>query len=164
MCRRECITVTLIRVFPRVLMSQCPLPTRSGHNCLSLKGPIGQEAMSEDEYIAAIGARWPSDTVKDAPSVETIQLADEAVRTFPSSAKLWVMRGDLLQLADVQTGYTLEGSERSYRAAIKADPSFIEGYRELAYFLDVVMGKRRKAKRYFDKARRLQSALDRSFP
>lgn len=74
------------------------------------------------------------------------------------------MRGDLLQLANVQTGYALDESERSYRAAIKADPSFIEGYRELAYFLDVVMGKRRKAKRYFDKARRLQSALDRSFP
>lgn len=119
--------------------------------------------MSEDEYIAAIRARWPSDAVRDRPPVETLQLADEAVRTFPSSAKLWVIRGDLLQLSDLETGYALDESERCYRAAIKADPSFIEGYRELGYFLDVVMGKRRKAKRYFDKARRLQSALDRSF-
>lgn len=120
--------------------------------------------MNEDEYIAAIGAQWPSDAVKDEPSIETIRLADEAVEAFPSSAKLWVMRGDLLQLAGVETGYALEESERCYRIAINADPSFIEGYRELAYFLDVVIGKRRKAKRYFDKARRLRSVLDRSFP
>lgn len=119
--------------------------------------------MSEDEFIAAIRARWPSDTASDEPSVATIQLADDAVRAFPSSAKLWVMRGDLLQLADVETGYALLESERSYRIAIKVDPGCIEGYRELAYFLDVVMGKRRKAKRYFDKARRLQSMLDRAF-
>lgn len=119
--------------------------------------------MNEGEYIAAIRARWPSDAARDEPSVETIRLADEAVVAFPSSAKLWVMRGDLLQLADIETGYALEESERCYRAAIKADSSFIEGYRELAYFLDVVMGERRKSKRYFDKARRLQSARERSF-
>lgn len=119
--------------------------------------------MNEDEYIAAIGARWPSDSASNEPSTATIRLADDAVSAFPASAKLWVMRGDLLQLSDVDTGYALVESERSYRTAIKVDPGFIEGYRELAYFLDVVMGKRRKAKRYFDKARRLQSALERSF-
>ncbi len=44
--------------------------------------------MTEDDYISELRARWPRDS--DA-SLETITLADEAVRAFPSSARLWVV-------------------------------------------------------------------------
>lgn len=56
------------------------------------------------------------------------------------------MRGNLLELADLETGHALREPERCYRQAIKLDPFLAEAYEDLAWFLDAVLGKRRKAK------------------
>jgi tetratricopeptide (TPR) repeat protein len=85
-------------------------------------------------------------------------MADAAVREHPRSPKLWVIRGNLLELARLETGYTLNESAFCYRQAIRVDPFFIEAYEDLAFFLDAVMGNRRKAKRFFEKARLLKRA------
>ena len=61
--------------------------------------------MSEDEYISRLRAGWPQDT--DA-SQQVIALADEAVRAFPESAPLLVMRGNLIELGPESCPYPLE--------------------------------------------------------
>jgi len=66
------------------------------------------------------------------------------------------VRGDLLQLADSETGYPLKEVGRCYREAIKANPRYPDAYEELGRFLAATMGNRRKAKRFLDKARRLR--------
>ena len=54
--------------------------------------------MTEDDYISELRSRWPRGHTDDV-SLETIALADEAVHAFPLSARLFIMRGDLIQLA-----------------------------------------------------------------
>ena len=88
--------------------------------------------------------------------MRTIELAGVAVAEHPGSAELWTMRGNLLELANIETGQPLREPERCYRQAIKANPFFVEAYEDLAWFLEAVLGKRRKAKRFYDKARRLK--------
>ena len=51
--------------------------------------------MKESEYIEKLFALWPTE---GETSDEALALADEAVRAHPASAKLWCMRGDLIQL------------------------------------------------------------------
>ncbi|WP_338846240.1 hypothetical protein V8J88_21100 [Massilia sp. W12] len=111
--------------------------------------------MTEADYISEIERRWPS-RCPGEPTRETIHLTKKAVEIFPKSAKLWVMRGNLLQLIDFECDIPLGESEYCYRQAIAADHFFAEAYEEMGYFLDVIMGKPRKAKRFFDKARRLK--------
>lgn len=115
--------------------------------------------MTEAEYISELLKRWPRDHASQEPTRETIDMTQEAVENFPKSAKLWVMRGDLLQLVNFELDVPLNESSKCYRQAIKADPFFAEAYEEMGYFLDVVMANPRKAKRYFDKARRLRKSL-----
>jgi len=76
--------------------------------------------MTEADYIAEITKRWPS-TCSGEPTLETVQLTQEAVENFPHSARLWVMRGDLLQLIDFDYDIPLKESKYCYRQAIAAD-------------------------------------------
>lgn len=114
--------------------------------------------MTEVEYIVELRKRWPRGPSSQEPTPETIQISLDAVQKHPQSAKLWVMRGDLLQLLMFDCEIPLNESARCYRQAIKADPLFIEAYEEMGYFLDAVMANPRKAKQFFDKARRLKKA------
>lgn len=114
--------------------------------------------MNEDEYLNAIRGCWPSQEPSIEGEKEALRLLDEALSQFPSSSKLWVMRGDLLQLAGADTSQSLSECEHCYREAVRADRRNPEAYEGLAWFLDAVMGKPRKAKQYFEKARRLGKA------
>jgi len=112
--------------------------------------------MSETEFLDEIRRRWPRAVSSDEPTPATVALANEAVESFPTSARLWTMRGDLLQLADSDPRYDLGEVERCYRKAIKADPRYAPAYDELGRFLAHVMDNRRKAKRFLERARRLR--------
>jgi len=112
--------------------------------------------MTENEFLEELKRRWPRDHANPEPTSATIELADAAVRAWPSSARLWTVRGDLLQLADSGTGYPLKEVGHCYREAIKADPRYAEAYEELGRFLAAMMDNRRKATRFLDKARRLR--------
>ncbi|RBP44836.1 tetratricopeptide repeat protein [Arenicella xantha] len=114
--------------------------------------------MEEAEYIAELKRRWPRDHTSVEPSPETMDLTLKALRDYPQSEKLWIMRGDLLQLVDFDDGTDLNESEKCYRKAIGINPRSSEAYLELAHFLDSVMNKPRKAKQYFEKARRAKNA------
>jgi tetratricopeptide (TPR) repeat protein len=112
--------------------------------------------MSEQDFIAAIKARWPVKAVEATQSKELLALVDEATKSHENSAVLWTMRGDLLQL--LESDYPLKESEQCYRRAIKADPRYAEAYEEMGRFLEFVMSKPRKAKRFLEKASRLRNA------
>ncbi len=107
--------------------------------------------MTEEEYFELIKSHWPSRNELE-PTPETIALCDKSVTEFPNSARLWVMRGDLIQLMNFEDDlHPLSEIEHSYRMAITADPTDAEAYTELGIFLDL-MSKPRKAKQYFRKA------------
>jgi hypothetical protein len=114
--------------------------------------------MEEPAYLAELERRWPRDHQSAEPTESTIALVEAGVREHPHSAQLWRMRGSLLQLASFETGYPLKESEASYRRAIKEDPRDPKSYEDLAWFLDAVMCKRRKSKRFYEKARLLRRA------
>jgi Tfp pilus assembly protein PilF len=107
--------------------------------------------MTEQDYIELIRSRWPSNYEAE-PTPGAIAICELAVAEFPSSAKLWLMRGDLIQLAGYEGAPPLSDAEQSYRQAIAVSPRCSEAYEALANFFDAVMAKPRKARQYFRKA------------
>ena len=120
---------------------------------LSTLGHI--RAMTEDDYISDLRARWPHDDASDA-SLETIAVADEAVRAFPLSARLWEMRGCLIQLGPESLPHPLEESLRSFQRAVEIDPQFADAWDEIGHYYDVVLDDEKTAQEYFDKAKSLR--------
>jgi Tfp pilus assembly protein PilF len=124
-------------------------------------GDARRHSMTEEEYVTLLEGRWPSFGGLE-PTRETMDFCERAVSDFPSSAKLWIIRGDFIQLADHQDAPPLSEAERSYRQAIHADPRCAEAYAELGHFLDAVMAKPKKAKQYFHKAWLLRTSRSRA--
>lgn len=110
--------------------------------------------MTEDDYISSLRARWPQGS--DA-SLETIALADEAIRAFPNSARLWIMRGNLIQLGPESCRHALEESLASYQRAVEIDPQFADAWDEIGHYYDVVLGEEKTAQEYFEKAKGVRS-------
>lgn len=78
--------------------------------------------MTEDDYISRLRAGWPK---YSNASLEIIALADEAVHAFPNSARMWVMRGDLIQISPKSGPYPLEEALRSYQRAAEIAPELL---------------------------------------
>ena len=89
----------------------------------------------EQTYIDTISSKWPQDS---EASAELLALVEKAVSTFPQSAKLWCMRGDLIQLSGLEANYKLTDAVESYQQAVAADPSFGEAYESTGYYYGVV--------------------------
>ena len=111
--------------------------------------------MTENDYITELKARWPR-THSDEASLETITLADAAVRAFPQSSRLWVIRGDLLQLSPEDCPYALEESLVCYKRAIEIDPLYAEAWESAAHFYDAVLADEQAAAPYFREFERLK--------
>ncbi|MBB5035182.1 tetratricopeptide repeat protein [Prosthecobacter vanneervenii] len=115
--------------------------------------------MSENEYISELRARWPRGWSSDQPNFEatpeTIALADEAVREFPDSPKLWCMRGDLIQLASESCPHSLDDVLACYQRATEIDPQFVEAWESMGHFHSAVLDDEHTAQRFFNEAERL---------
>src|ERR1044072_1102820 len=109
--------------------------------------------MTEDEYISQLRAGWPHDS--DA-SLEVIALADDAVRAFPQSARLLVMRGNLIELGPKSCPHPLEEALRCYQRAVELDPQFVEAWEEIGHYYDAVLSDEAAAQRCFREADRLR--------
>jgi len=73
------------------------------------------------------------------PTDKTIEHLDELIRNNQKNAKLWVVRGDLIQLSeDEDSKYSLKDSLSSYIKASKVDPSYWESYESIGYYYDVI--------------------------
>ena len=113
--------------------------------------------MTESDYIAELKSRWPNDEAgKREASMETLALADEAVRAFPRSSPLWVIRGNLLELGAEECSLPLEESLVCYKKAIEIDPQFAEAWEEAGYFYHNVLNDEATAKPYFQEAAKLR--------
>jgi hypothetical protein len=113
------------------------------------KGPI--LAMSEEDYISTFRAAWPR-THEAKVSLVTMTLADEAVRVFPQSPRLWVIRGNLIELGPESTPYTLQDALLCYQRAVELDPKYAEAWDEIGHFQDAVMGDEKSAQKFFRQA------------
>jgi tetratricopeptide (TPR) repeat protein len=111
--------------------------------------------VTEAEYIAEFKARWPRQFT-DEVSLETLALADEAVRSFPTSARLWVIRGDLILLGPEESPHSLDDALRSYIRATEVDPDFAEAWEEIGHFYDAIRDDEVQAQKYFQEAARLR--------
>ncbi|HEY0081820.1 MAG TPA: hypothetical protein VGB61_03445 [Pyrinomonadaceae bacterium] len=106
--------------------------------------------MKEAEYIERLFASWPRG--HEAAPDELLALADEAVQAFPASAKLWVMRGNLIELGAGETSRALNDALVSYERAVSIDPNFVEGWEEIGYYYDAVMDDEERARQAFQQA------------
>jgi len=112
--------------------------------------------MIESEYINELQIRWPKGC--DA-SLETITLADEAVRTFPKSPQLWCIRGNLIQLGPENCPHSLDEALACYQKAVEIDPQFAEAWEEMGCFHDAVLDDEATAEKYFREAKKLKEKL-----
>ncbi|WP_018128267.1 tetratricopeptide repeat protein [Balneola vulgaris] len=104
--------------------------------------------MTELEYINEFQKRKSSELTE-----ETISLINQAVKDYPNSEKLWILRGDLLQLIDVEIGIPLEESLNSYKRALEINPDSSEANFEMASFLNNVLDQTEKAHMFYQKAK-----------
>ena len=109
--------------------------------------------MKESDYIEKLFALWPTD---GETSKEALALTDEAVRAYPDSAKLWYMRGDLIQLGPAGIPNGLEDALACYERAVSLDPLFAEGFEEIGHFYDAVMPNPGRARRASREAARIR--------
>lgn len=109
--------------------------------------------MTEDEYISRLRAGWPRGS--DA-SLQTIALVDEAVSAFPRSARLLVMRGNLIELGPESCPHPLDEALHCYQRAVEIEPQFAEAWEELGHYHDAVLDDEDAARQYFERARRLR--------
>ncbi len=113
--------------------------------------------MDETAYIEKLKASYP--TEGEETSNQALALADEAVRAFPKSAKLWCIRGVLIQLGAGEPTYEVADALASYEQAIVVDPKFVEAYEEVGHFYDLVMNDEERAKPFFRQAALLKSKV-----
>jgi tetratricopeptide (TPR) repeat protein len=111
--------------------------------------------VTENDYIEELKKRWPR-TAKTKATIEIVTFADEAIRAFPRSPKLWCMRGNLIELGPGNSPYSLDDALDSYKRAIEIDPQFIQAWEDTGYFYRDVLDKEDEAKPYFHEAERLK--------
>ena len=107
-------------------------------------------SMEEMAYIERLKSLYPAEG--EEASTQTLALADEAVRAWPESPKLWCMRGDLIQLGAADIPHELADALASYERAIAIDPKCVEAYEEIGHFHDAIMDDPESAKPFFHQA------------
>jgi tetratricopeptide (TPR) repeat protein len=106
--------------------------------------------MDETAYIEKLKSLSPAEG--EEASNQALAFADEAVRAWPHSSKLWCMRGDLIQLGAEDIPYELDDALASYERAIAIDPKCVEAYEEIGHFYSAVMDDAERAKPFFHQA------------
>ncbi len=105
--------------------------------------------LSETDYIERIKSLLPDE---GEVAVEVLELVEKAVSEHPESAKLWCLRGDLIQMASLKANYELEDALKSYERALEIDSSKAEAYESIGYYEDAVMSNPTSAESPFRKA------------
>ncbi len=105
--------------------------------------------MTEAEIVRAIREAV---AVHEKATAATLGMVEEGLQRFPRSARLWILRGDLIQLADEDVPYSIADALVSYRAALEYEPRSAEAYESIGRFLDAVQDKPAEAEAYLRKA------------
>ena len=105
--------------------------------------------MTELEIIDAIGEEVAE---HDRATPRAMQLVEEGLKEYPASARLWILRGDLIQVSDDVDTYSLDDALDSYQTAVEIEPSSAEAHESIGHFLDAVANRPKEAEGYFRKA------------
>jgi len=105
--------------------------------------------MTEKQIIDAIGREVAE---HDRATAHALQLVEDGLTRYPSSARLWILRGDLIQVSDDVERYSLEDALTSYRTAVKLEPGSAEAHESIGHFLDAVANEPAAAEPYFRRA------------
>ncbi len=108
-------------------------------------------------YIDRVQALYPQE---GEASAEALALVEQAVAECPKCAKLWCLRGDLIQLGGPESRYELADALRSYEQAIAFDPLCAEAYESLGFFYDAVIDAPESAEPFFREAIRLGAGIN----
>ena len=108
--------------------------------------------MSEDEYISRLNKAMAQYGVGEDIPLDVFQLVEQALRDLPNSAKLWELRGRIIQLGSEDIPFPLSEALRSYERAVEVDPDFAEVYNEIGYFHDVFSDDYKAAEAAFRRA------------
>ncbi|CAM3183258.1 hypothetical protein [Rariglobus hedericola] len=109
--------------------------------------------MTLDDYIVKLRAR--DKEIETTPAM--FALAEEAIRCYPLSAKLWCIKGAMIQLGPVDSGYELEDALGTYRQAITVEPDCPDGWEELGHYYDVHLNDEKQAEIFWKKAEALKA-------
>ncbi|MCL5274628.1 MAG: hypothetical protein M1434_07770 [Chloroflexi bacterium] len=116
--------------------------------------------MNESDYIEQLQTMRSG---QPKVSTEMLSLIETALISCPQSTKLWCIRGDLIQLSDLDAGYTLNDVLESYKQAAASDPDCAEAYESIGYYYDAVMNDPHMAQPAFRKALSLNAGVDTYF-
>jgi tetratricopeptide (TPR) repeat protein len=91
---------------------------------------------------------------------EALTHVEELLEANPLAAQLHLLRGQLVQLQDVNTPYLLEDAEKAFQKAIGIDATYFDALVELMHFYDAVCPDTSKAVAYARQVKTLaQKAL-----
>jgi tetratricopeptide (TPR) repeat protein len=111
----------------------------------------------EQAYVDKISRGFPD---KGEVSLEVLALVEEAVAAFPQCARLWCLRGDLIQCSPIGANYQLADALSSYQEALVADPLCAEAHESIGYYYDVIEDDPNVAEASFRRAIRLGAGRD----
>ena len=109
--------------------------------------------MTELEFIDAIGAEVAA---HDRATPRAFNLVEKGLEQFPESSRLWILKGDLIQV-DESERYQLEDALESYRTAVRVEPDSAEAHESLGHYFNAVDDSPQEAERHFRKAVKLGS-------
>lgn len=81
-----------------------------------------------------------------------LRMIEEGIRLFPDSPRVWILRGDLIQLSDDLGTYSLDDVVSSYLIALRHAPENVEAFESLGRFLDAVRDDPEAAEPYLRRA------------
>ena len=119
---------------------------------MSLALGIYARVMTESDYIQKIKRAWPRSL--QASAMKALRLVEEGFSAFPSCAKLFCMKGDLIQLSD-GTRYELAEALRCYQQAADLAPESPEAFESLGFLLDAIESDWNRAEVAFRRAAEL---------
>lgn len=95
---------------------------------------------------------------------EALTQVDKLLEANPLAAQLHLLRGQLIQLQDENTPYSLEDTEQAFQRAAELDTTYFDAIVELMHFYDAVCPDAAKAIEYAKQVKALaQKALTEAY-
>lgn len=107
--------------------------------------------MDEQDYIDAIWEIMPP-PMHEAVPMSILKLSEEAVRDFPLSSELWMLRAMLLQYVPSNYDEGELDEETCFKRASELDPTSVEIWTEYGFYYDIYKNDQNTAIEHFQRA------------
>lgn len=89
----------------------------------------------------------------DGATARSVADIESALSEHPLSARLWDLRGDVIQLlGEPIEAYDLQEALRSYQRAVELDPQYARALESIGHYLDAVEDRPADAEEWFRRA------------